>query len=108
MTWNCHCELCRRAFQQNLEPRRWTDLLRHRDDAVIRADSNDGVPVYLTELDNEIVAITDDMEDYETLEETWREEVILIDFLRSCQVEPVEQRRNPFENVLRKKATPAV
>lgn len=108
MSWNCRCELCRRAFQQSLEPRRWTDFLRHRDDAVVRADSDDRVLVYLTELNNEIVVLTEDMDEPKTLTETWREEVILIDFLRSCDVEPVEQHRNPFENLLRRKATPAV
>jgi hypothetical protein len=108
MSWKCRCDLCRRAYQQNLEPRRWTDFLRHRDDAVIRADSDDKVPVYLTELDNEIVAITDKLDDYKTLAETWEEEVILIDHLRGCYVEPVEEHHTSFENVLRKKAIPTV
>ena len=99
MSWNCRCELCRRAFQQSLEPRRWTDFLRHRENGIIRADSNDRVPVYLTELDGEIVVTLDDMESYKTISELGYEEVILIDLLRGCEVEPVEGYYTPFNDV---------
>jgi hypothetical protein len=101
MSWNCRCELCRRAYRQTLQPRRWTDFLRHRDDAVIRADSNDGVPVYLTELDNEIVVATETMNEPKTLRELETEEVLLVEFLEGCNVEPIEENiyRTPFEQV---------
>jgi len=75
MTWNCHCELCRRAYTQTLDTRRWTDFLRHRDDAVIRADSDDGLPVYLTELDDEIVLTLDDMEIHKSISELGYESI---------------------------------
>jgi len=43
------------------------------------------VTVYLTERDYEILTLTDEMTEPKPLSETWREEVILIDFLRGCE-----------------------
>jgi hypothetical protein len=93
MSWVCRCELCKDAFRQTLENYHWLDFLRHREDAVIRADMDDDVPVYLTELDNEIVVITEDLDEPKPALGIWCEEVRLSEFLRCCNVKPVEDER---------------
>jgi len=89
-----------------LENHHWLDFLRHRDDAVIRADMDDDLPVYLTELDGEIVVITENMDEPKPALDAWREEVRLAEFLRCCNVEPVENERTPFDRVMRKRVAP--
>ena len=90
MSWNCRCELCRDAYTGKLYDRRWIDLLFY-----------DRLPFYLTELDGEIIVTTRQMDGYKTVTEVWKEEVLLIDFLRGCDVEPVEGHRTPFKHLLR-------
>jgi hypothetical protein len=101
MSWNCRCELCRDAYTGKLYDRRWIDLLHHRDDAILRVTFYDRLPFYLTELDGEIIVTTRQMDGYKTVTEVWKEEVLLIDFLRGCDVEPVEGHRTPFKHLLR-------
>jgi hypothetical protein len=101
MSWNCKCELCRRAFTGRLETRRWCDFLLHRDGAVIRASDGDGEPVYLSERNGDVVVTTERMDEYRSLCESWGEEVLLLSYLSGCEVEPVEER-NPFKNPSRR------
>jgi len=105
MSWNCHCELCRRAYTGKLYDSGWLDLLHHRDGVVLRAIYDDELTVYLTKLDREILVSTGDEDEYKTLSETWEEEVALIEFLQGCEVEPVEGYRTPFEHVLRERVS---
>jgi len=104
MSWNCRCELCRRAYTGKLYDSGWLDLLHHRDGVILRADYGDGEPLYLTELDGVIYSATDDMDEPKPLSETWTEEVVLIDHFRSCDVEIVEGHRTPFKYLLRERA----
>jgi hypothetical protein len=108
MTWNCQCELCRRARRDKLYDSGWLDLLHHTDGVILRADYGDDEPVYLTKLDREIYSATDDMDEPKPLRETWIEEVVLIDHLRSCEVDIVEGYRTPFKYLLRERANSTV
>jgi hypothetical protein len=108
MSWNCQCELCRDAYAGKFYDRRWIDFLHHRDDAILRANFYEHIPFYLTESDGEIIVTTEPMDGYKTATEVWKEEVLLIEFLRGCEVEPVEGHRTPFKHLLREGATSTV
>jgi len=102
-TWSCTCNLCKGAFQEQLEVYEWVDFVRHRENVVIELDANDRKLVYITEMEGGLLFTTEYMDVYKTLKETWEEEVILCDHMKKCEIKVYEDGGTPFDRLIRKK-----
>jgi len=72
---------------------------------VIVADCDDGLPAYLHEHKDELVVKTEGMDEPKPVRETWGEYVCLVEHLKECDVEPVEDWGTPFDDVLAEKVS---
>jgi hypothetical protein len=79
------------------------DFLRHREHAVLELFSDEEPRTYLAEIDGDVLVTTEKTDGYKTLEETWKEEVCLNQYIDGCTVVIHEDGGTPFDDVLREK-----